>query len=246
MYFKKRNLNKIKKYIYKKLNLVDRKYRFPRIWSNNELKKFAYLFTGSVLNISAWEDKDKEGKRYKDYFMNAKAYFISNYKKEACGLQGHKNEFFLDLTQVLDDSLKEKYEVVFNHTTLEHIYDVKTAFKNICLLSKDIVIIVVPFLQQMHADYGDYWRFTPFTIKKLFEENKCELLYLNFNNEKNASVYIFAIASKKPKKWKNKIHNMFKYKCEGDFLDVYENYIGCRAISNSNLLNLKNQVNNGY
>ena len=28
-----------------------------RVWSNVELKKFAHLFTGSVVNLSGWEDE---------------------------------------------------------------------------------------------------------------------------------------------------------------------------------------------
>ena len=47
--------------------LVDRKFRLPRIWSNNELKKFSDLFRGDIVNISAWRDEDKEGKQIRDY-----------------------------------------------------------------------------------------------------------------------------------------------------------------------------------
>lgn len=213
--------------------IIDKKYRLPRIWSNKELKKFAYLFTGDIVNVSGWKDIDKEGKHYRDYFMNAKNYYISNYKSEARGFQGFDNEFYLDLTQDLDKKYVNRFDVVFNHTTLEHIYDVKKAFRNLCLMSKDIVIIAVPFLQQMHGDYGDYWRFTPLAIRKLFEENGCSLLYLSFNNHKNTSVYIFAIGSKKPEKWKYQINKKFSYNCKKDFLDGFENYIGCKAISNS-------------
>jgi hypothetical protein len=141
----------------------------------------------------------------------------------------------------LNKKLKGKFDVVFNHTTLEHIYDVKTAFSNLCLLSKDVVIIVVPFLQQMHAKYGDYWRFTPLAVKNLFKENKFELLYLSYNNNRHCSVYLFAIASKKPKKWK-KISKKFSFKASSDWLDPYEPFVGCRAVTNSWLFNLKNSL----
>ncbi len=213
--------------------LIDRKYRLPRIWSNNELKKFSHLFAGDVVNVSGWKDKDKEGNSYSGYFVNANNYYISNYKSEARGLQGFKNEFYLDLTQDLDEKYAGRFDVVFNHTTLEHIYDVRKAFKNLCLMSRDIVIIVVPFMQQMHSGYGDYWRFTPLTVRNLFEDNGMKLLYLNFNNHKHASVYIFAIGSREPEKWQALINNEFGYKCEGIFLDKFESYIGCRAITNS-------------
>ena len=51
-----------------------RAFRSPRIWSNRELERYAGLFKGRVVNVSAWEDKDKEGRRYRDYFSNAEAY----------------------------------------------------------------------------------------------------------------------------------------------------------------------------
>jgi len=223
---------------------VDRKFELPRIWSNDELKKVAHLFTGDVLNASAWKDDDKQGVKYKDYFRNARSYTMSNFKSEVRGYQGSENEFFLDLSKELDQDLIGKFDIVFNHTTLEHIYEVKKAFKNLCLLSKDIVIIVVPFLQQMHSDYGDYWRFSPLGIKKLFEENGLSLQYLSFNNHKNTSVYVFAIASKSPEKWEGRIDNSFSIGCKNVFLDTCESYVGCRSISNSLIFKLKKKFIN--
>ncbi|HRK82282.1 MAG TPA: hypothetical protein PLZ12_12640 [Saprospiraceae bacterium] len=180
---------------------IDRKFRLPRIWSNLELKKFAHLFGGEVVNVSAWKDSDKEGRQYKDYFINAISYSLTNYNADARGFQGIENEIFLDLTAELPTSLHKSFDVAFNHTTLEHIFEVNTAFDNICKISRDIVIIVVPFLQEMHGEYGDYWRFTPSAIIKMFERNKMEVLHLSFNKHPESSVYIFAIASHLPEKW---------------------------------------------
>ena len=193
---------------------IDRKYRVPRIWSNRELKKFAHLFSGEVINVSAWKDQDKEGKRYREYFPNAQSYSISNYKAEVMGFQGFDNEFYLDLSQDPDPKYLRRFDVVFNHTTLEHIYNIQKAFANLCSLSRDIVILVVPFLQPMHGDYGDYWRLTPSTVRNLFAENDFTLLYLTFNNQKKASVYIFAIASRNPGKWRPLIGNDFTCVCQ--------------------------------
>ena len=99
-----------------------------------------------------------------------------------------------------------KFDMVFNHTVLEHIFDINKAFENLCLLSDDIVIVVLPFLQEQHADYGDYWRFTPLTVEKLYKQNNMEMIYISYNDAKNDSIYIFAIGTKKPKKWQ-KIKN---------------------------------------
>lgn len=188
------------KYYFKSLYL-DRKYRIPRIWSNDQLKKFSHLFKGKIINVSGWKDIDKEGDYYKNYFNNATEYSISNYKSDIKGYQGFENEFYLDLTQELPKDLDNKFDVVFNHTTLEHIFEVDKAFENICKLSKDVVILVVPFLQEYHGDYGDYWRFSPLTIEKLFEKNGFTVVYQNLNNFSFSSVYIFSIASKNPKRW---------------------------------------------
>jgi hypothetical protein len=211
---------------------LDRKFRLPRIWSNSELKKFSSLFSGSVINVSAWQDSDKEGNKYRDYFLNCREYYISNYKTDQKGIQGYENEIFLDIEEELPTELYNKYDVVYNHTVLEHVFNVQTAFKNLCLLSKDIVIIVVPFLQQMHEDFGDYWRFTPLTVRRLFSDNGYKLLYLSFNSHKNASVYIFAIASKSPEKWGRLITDKFSYLVECKTFDGFGNMIGCRSINN--------------
>jgi len=222
-----------------KILFLDRKYRLPRVWSNQELRKFAHLFEGDVLNVSAWKDEDKEGGHYRYYFKNARNYFISNYKAEVKGLQGFKNEFYLDLSQNLPEDYVYRFDVVFNHTTLEHIYEVKRAFQNLGNLSKDIVIIVVPFLQQMHGNYGDYWRFTPLSVKNLFEENGITLLYLSFNDHRHSSIYIFALGAKNPAKWENKIDYQFKVQSEKDRFDHFESLIGCRSITNSWLYKVK-------
>ena len=221
--------------------LHDSKFRKPRIWSNRQLIKFKNFFYGDVLNVSGWKDEDKEGFLYKErYFKNANNYFISNYKSEFRGYQGDlENEFFLNLQDILDSKYKMKFDVVFNHTSLEHIFDINQAFKNICELSKDLVIVVVPFLQEEHGDYGDYWRFTPQAIKKLFEFNKFNLLYLNYNDHHSESIYIFAIASRKEKK-NIEILNMENNKIN----TIGKNLIGKKIIKNNTFKKLYFFINN--
>ena len=210
---------------------IDRSFRLPRIWSNRELSKFAHLFSGNIANVSGWKDIDKEGKHYKDYFINANTYSITNYKSEARGFQNLENEIFLDLTKSLPEELVNKFDVVFNHTVLEHIYEIKEAFGNLCAMTKDIAIVVVPFLQEMHADYGDYWRFTPLTMDKLFSENAMEMMYCSFNSHKNASVYLFCIATKNKDKWIGLIPEIKSH--VDPFKDGNsQNWVGCHAIEN--------------
>lgn len=209
------------------------KFRIPRLWSNRELRKFAPLFSGGVVNVSGWTDEDKEGKHYKDYFASASEYWMTNYKSDEKGLQGLENEFFLDLDSDLDEQLFGKFDVVFNHTTLEHIYECRRAFSNICKMSRDVVIVVVPYFQQVHGlGYLDFWRFTPYTMKKMYEENGLVLRYCSANGADKASVYLFCIGYKS-NKWDDKIPQRFDLKLD-EAKDLYgsdyRNVIGGNVI----------------
>lgn len=186
--------------------------KIARRWSNTELEKFSGWFSGDVVNVSAWKDEDKQGRHYADYFPNKASYTITNYKAEARGVQGAPGEIFLDLEAPIAGDLAGRFDVVFNHTVLEHIYEAQTAFSNLCAMSKDLVIIVLPWLQPYHSDYGDYWRFSPLAIKKMFEANGLEPLYISFNEHPFTSVYAFAIGSKQPERWRARFPEPFSIK----------------------------------
>jgi hypothetical protein len=164
-----------------------RVWRVPRLWSNQELRKIADHFHGEVVNVSAWRDEDKCGGHYREYFRNATGYTLTNYKSEARGFQGADNEIFLDLAQPLDEALKGRFDVVFNHTTLEHIFEVQTAFANLCAMSRDAVILVLPFVQEQHGEYGDFWRFTPDCLARLFRAQGLTPLVITSNRDLVAS-----------------------------------------------------------
>lgn len=183
---------------------LGRKYRLARIWSNRELERIAHHFSGDIVNVSGDRDKDKEGRYYSEYFINKHSYFITNYAGDN-GYQGTNNEILLDITEELPLNLKYRFDVAFNHTTLEHVFNVFQAFKNICDLSKDIVIVVVPFAQIQHAidmSYDDYWRFTPSVIRQLFQENNLEVVYESESPYTDSAVYLFFVGSRQPDKWK--------------------------------------------
>lgn len=97
----------------------------------------------------------------------------------------------------MDNMLLLKYDVVFNHTTLEHVFDVTRAFKNLCSLSRKYVVLVTPFLQQEHPvedAYDDFWRPTKSCLKKLFEENNFTVVYQSSNDNNWYNIYIFTVA----------------------------------------------------
>ena len=195
----------------------ERQFRIARIWSNKEIKRFSPLFEGEIVNVSAWDDRDKQGGYYHDYFIKKSNYYLTNYRGVR-GYQGKENEYILDLTKELPEDLIKRFDVVFNHTTLEHIFDVKKAFENLCSLSRDVVMIVVPFSQVQHetSSFKDYWRFTPTCLCSLFEENGFETIYLSSNDDKNAAIYIFCIASCNPDNWKQLLPKVGSNKVVGE------------------------------
>jgi hypothetical protein len=187
---------------------LDRTFRLPRVWSNQILREIAPLAYGEIINVSGWDDRDKEGGHYREYFVHAHAYYISNYSGER-GLSDARaiTNFNIDLSIPLSESLIGRFDVVYNHTTLEHIFELDIAFGNLCSLSRDLVIVVVPFAQPLHftSSYGDYWRFTPMTLRQLFIKNGFEVVYEAANNDENAGIYLFFVGSKRPGDWKDKM-----------------------------------------
>lgn len=176
-----------------------------RAWSNEELKKICHFFAGDVINVSGWEDKDKQGGYYKDYFPKATSYTISNYTPSHSSTDS--KEIHLDLEKRLPPKLEGKYDVVLSHTNLEHVFDAFTAFKNHCKMTRDIVIIVVPFIQQQHEteEFKDYWRYTPSSLRELFKRNGLATIYEAFNDEPNAVNYLLFVGSRYPNKWKKQL-----------------------------------------
>lgn len=180
-----------------------------RTWSNVELRKWAPLFSGDIVNVSGWKDSDKAGNRYSDYFSNQRSYCVSNFEgNRGLAEDGGLTQISLDLARPIPQSLAGKFDCVFNHTVLEHVYDIDIALKNLCDLSKDAVIVVVPFLQCVHFDEGsylDYWRVTPFALRKLFEENGFSVLYLSHNDNPVENVYLFCVATRNAAAWKARL-----------------------------------------
>lgn len=191
----------------------------PRNWSNAELRKFAPLYTGQAINVSGWKDEDQTGGHYRSYFSRASSYAVSNFRGGR-GEQKTQGELFIDLSGELADTLRGQFQVVFNHTTLEHVYDISKAVANLCALSQDTVILVTPLLQQVHYEpgaYGDYWRPTPMCMRQLLKDNGFEVLYQSANDNDWYIVYVFTLASKKPENWRGKLP-----------AEIVSGFTGCR------------------
>jgi hypothetical protein len=182
----------------------------PREYSNEVIKRYGSFFCGDVINVSGWNDSDWEGGKYEDYFSNKKSYTVSNAKGYYRGYGSMEGkgveEVELDLEKPLKQDLVGKYDLVFNHTTLEHVFDLEMAVKNICDLSRDSVIIVVPGIQNVHITrtYGDYWRLTPLCLFRIVRKYGFEPIVLKCNDNPFAPIYITVIATKKPEKYLDK------------------------------------------
>jgi hypothetical protein len=210
-------------------NQHDAMFAAARRWSNRELERLAPLFHSPVVNVSAWADSDKEGRSYKNYFRPESDYWITNFGTSQGEMQSRPDEFYLDLEAELPDSERGRFATVFNHTTLEHIWDFKVAFANLCALSSDAIIIVLPWLQPQHSDYGDYWRFSPQAVVRLFEEQGMRVMYLSWNSEPRQSVYVFAIAVRHPERWASHFPNPPEASGDPGFLELPTDFAGSRA-----------------
>lgn len=188
--------------------MIDRRFRLARVWSNAELRKIGARVSGLVVNVSAGENIDKEGGSYEQYFPGAKSFALTNHDPGSFrGFQGRENETLLDLEAGLPTRLRRKFDVVFNHTTLEHVFEVRQAFRNLCDMSRDVVIVVVPFAQVQHENHGyaDFWRFTPTCLRRMFAENGFEVVYESASPDRDAAVYLFFVGSRHPERWQGKM-----------------------------------------
>jgi 2-polyprenyl-3-methyl-5-hydroxy-6-metoxy-1,4-benzoquinol methylase len=57
---------------------------------------------------------------------------------------------------------------------LEHIYDIKSAIKNLNFLLKEEghLLVSVPLIYPLHDEPEDFWRFTEHALKNLFSDFK--------------------------------------------------------------------------
>ena len=176
-----------------------------RSWSNFQLKRFGKIYDRDIINVSGWKDSDKHGKLYKDYFPNARSYTTTNYGKEF-GKSPYTDEKEFDLSRPLYKKIG-RYDLVFTHTVIEHVFEIDTVIDNLCKLSRDSIITIVPFIQCLHwkdGGFKDYWRYTPFSLMELFEKRGFNTVYCTWNNDTPfMNVYIFHIASCKPDKYRN-------------------------------------------
>lgn len=174
--------------------------RDARLWSNAEIARLAPLATGDVINVSAWNDDDKEGRRYRDYFTRAASYSTSNF--DGWRGEGVVSDHDIDLSTPLPAGMHGRFDLVFNHTTLEHVFEIATAIGNLCALTRDAVLVVVPFMQHLHGpEDGDFWRPSPYAMRRFFAANGLTVLYESAGPKGGAVRYLLYLASRRPEAW---------------------------------------------
>jgi hypothetical protein len=184
----------------------------PRAFTNRILRKYLRYFSGDIINVSGWQDADKQGGYYRDYYDSRRRYVISNIDGE-CGMPSYVPDgvesMYVNLDYPLSPQLRLRFDVVFSHTVLEHVFNVRQALQNLADLSRDVVVTVVPFSQQVHhtTSFSDYIRLTPFFLKKFFEERGFSVLLCAVNDQPFTPIYILFIVTRYPEKYKHLFSN---------------------------------------
>jgi SAM-dependent methyltransferase len=130
-----------------------------RRMSNEIIRRWAANVTGDVLSVGSGGDIDKEGKRYKDYFVSASSYTTSDIDYAmGCDLE-------LDIRwcpQVRDCV----YDCVFASGVLEHVDDYHGAVREAWRILKPggTLLVGVPFQQPVHRAPNDFWRWTEYGL----------------------------------------------------------------------------------
>lgn len=182
--------------------------RQARNWSNGEIRLLGRAVAGSVINVSAWRDEDKQGGYYKDYFPSAQNYSVSNYQgwrgidKNEVPPHFEGNHYELDLRTPAPVTLAGRFDLVFNHTTLEHVFDAHQAMRTMAALSRDAMLVVVPFIQHLHGPVdGDFWRFSPYCMRRLFQMVDMEIVYESAGPKTSDVRYLTYFAARDASKW---------------------------------------------
>jgi hypothetical protein len=173
-----------------------------RRWSNRVLRQVAVHCGGRVLNCSGWRDEDKEGGHYRDYFPAATEYRVSNHG----GHQGQsetENEIPLDLEAPLPPDLEGRFEAVLSHNVLEHVFDLNRAMDNLCLLTTDLLIVIVPFAGAYHTgqNFDDYWRISISALDKMMAARGLSMVFADYSAVPNQIICVLVVGSRRPERW---------------------------------------------
>lgn len=199
-------MNKLKTIVSRKL--LRRKPASPareaRAWSNGFIAAVASAVEGRVVNVSAWKDEDKQGRAYRDYFVNAQSYETTNY--QGWRGEGVPSDHDVDLQKPAPEPLRGAFDLVFNHTTLEHVYDFHRALDTLCEMSRDAILVIVPWMQHLHGpEDGDFWRFSPYAMRRLLADRGFAIVAEQAGPQGGKVRYLGYLAARDPKPWQERL-----------------------------------------
>jgi SAM-dependent methyltransferase len=133
-----------------------------RRWSDAQVELLARDFSGSVLEIgSGRQDLGFEAYSLRRVFDPAAVEFV----------QSDLNaDFGHEVVDVTTMTIEDRYDLVLCLYVLEHVYDVEAAVANIhrALRPAGRVAVAVPHLYPYHDEPIDFWRFTEYSLRRLF------------------------------------------------------------------------------
>ncbi len=131
-----------------------------RIESNTIIREWAKRVTGDVLSIGSAGDSDKQGGKYKDYFIRAKTYITSDVERT--------NDCDLTLDVRYMPLIRDcSFNGLFCSGVLEHVDDYMSAIKEMwrVLRPDGVLLLGVPFMQPEHRAPNDFKRWTQHGIR---------------------------------------------------------------------------------
>ena len=182
----------------------NRPTRQARLWSNDFIRSIAPHAQGRIVNVSAWKDEDKAGGHYRDYFTAAERYETTNYD----GWRGSEapTDHNVDLLGELPGDLVGAFDLVLNHTTLEHVYDAHKALSVLCRMSRDAVLVIMPWMQHLHGpEDGDFWRFSPYAMRRMLAANDFAVVREEAGPVGAKVQYLGYLAARDAKRWDNRL-----------------------------------------
>jgi hypothetical protein len=108
--------------------------------------------------------------------------------------------------------------------TLEHVFDVFTAMKEMNRILRDdegILIASSLFHFKIHSYPFDYWRFTPYCLLRLFSSFDVALIGGQGNPESPISVFGIGIKTKDKTAWRDTLLK-FQQKYEDEFKNIFK------------------------
>lgn len=131
-----------------------------RTRSDAIVRRWTGALTGDVLSIGSGDDRDGGGRRYRDYFPQARSYTTSEVTPGA--------DLMLD-ARAMPSVADASYDVLFCSGVLEHVDDCHAAVAECyrVLRPGGVFLVGVPFNQRLHRVPQDFWRFTEYGLRYL-------------------------------------------------------------------------------